>query len=144
MWITKQILFPKSELYKLKKYFTVENNKAMPTESYKECLKVFIPPKYALYLEWGDNIILWEDINIIEYVYGILDDELISKILGNTEIEIAIMSEEDGNWNYWAMSDGKDLEVPDDHFFALKAYHTEEESDMKDSHPFCFDSLNFN
>lgn len=144
MWITKQILFPKSELYKLKKYFTVENNKAMPTERYMECLKVFIPPESAFYLEWGDNIILWEDTNIIEYAYGILDDELISKILGNTEIEIAIMSEEDGNWNYWAMRGGKDLEASDDRFFALKAYHLEEESDMKDSHPFCFDSLNFN
>lgn len=86
MWITKQILFPKSELCKLKKYFTVENNKAMPTERYMECLKVFIPPESAFYLEWGDNIILWEDTNIIEYAYGILDDELISKILGNTEI----------------------------------------------------------
>lgn len=54
------------------------------------------------------------------------------------------MNEEDGNWNYWAMRGGKDLEASDDRFFALKAYHLEEESDMKDSHPFCFDSLNFN
>lgn len=143
MWLTKQILFPKSEWHKLKEYFIIENGKVTPTERYKECLKVCIPPTSAFYSEWGDNIILWEDTSIIEYVYGILDDELISKILGDTEIEMAAMSEEDGNWNYWVMRDGKDLS-PDDYPFALKVYHAEQESNMRERHRFCLDSLNFN
>lgn len=144
MWITSEILFPKSELYKLKKYFTKESGKATPTEKYMKSIKGFLPPQDANYLEWGDNIILWEDVNIFEYVYGILDDELISKILGDVEIERASMCEEDGNWNYWVMRNGKDLKVPDDYPFALKSYHAERDSNMKESHRFCLDSLNFN
>lgn len=143
MWITSEILFPKSELRRLKEYFIMENGKATPTERYVKCLEDFLLPLSANYLEWGDNIILWEDINIFEYVYGILDDELISKILGDVEIERASMCEEDGTWNYWVMRDGKDLSL-DNYPFALKAYHLEQESSMRERHRFCIDALSCN